>query len=229
MNKVFKHLSLAAAVSCATFAMQANAYEAGDWIVRAGVAHVAPDDSSDPLALNGGAISGSEVEVDSDTQLGLTVTYMINSDFGVELLAATPFTHDITADTGALGLGKVDAGETSHLPPTLSAVWYPMGSAGQIAPYVGAGINYTMFFEEDVSSDLEGVLGSADLELDDSIGLALQVGVDVQLNDNWQVNASLRWIDIDTDAEITAGANTITIDNVEIDPWVYQLNVGYKF
>lgn len=255
MKKVVSTLTLATAVSLAVGSHFAGAYEAGDIVVRAGVVTVAPDESSDGLvipalsgvgAYDGSALGGTSVEVDDDTQLGLTATYMLSPSLGVELLAATPFTHDITANLG--GLGKVDAGETTHLPPTLSVVWYPMGSAGKVSPYVGAGINYTIFFEEEVSSDLEaGLAGVADvvtgvsvglpspapldLELDDSIGLALQVGVDFQLNEQWHVNASVRWIDINTDAKITNSAlgTVITVDDVEIDPYVYQVNIGYKF
>ena len=253
--KTFKHLGLAAAISAALVSADVFAYEAGEIFIRTGAVTVAPDESSDGLAVpaldgvngfNGNAaLGGTGVEVDDNTQLGLTVNYMLSGSLGIELLAATPFTHDITADLG--GLGKVDAGETKHLPPTVSLVWYPMGSNGQISPYVGAGINYTVFFEEDVSADLEaGLAGVADavtgasvglpspvpleLELEDSFGLALQMGVDVALDEKWHLNASVRWIDINTEAEITSAlGSTITIDDIELDPLVYQINVGYKF
>ncbi len=254
MNKVFKQLSLAAAISTALVSVQAMAYEAGDWVVRAGVVTVSPDESSDGLnvpalagvgAYAGGDIPGTGVDIDDDTQLGLTVSYMYSSSWGVELLASTPFTHDVAADLGALG--KVDAVEATQLPPTLSVVWYPMGSAATVSPYVGAGINYTIFFDEQVTSDLEnglpgvadavtglpvGLTGPVDMDvkLKNSLGLALQAGVDVAINEQWHVNASVRWIDINTEAKITSAlGETITIDNIEIDPFVYQLNIGYKF
>ena len=230
-------------------ASSALAYEAGDIIVRAGLALVDPDESSDGIAvpvLDVGPIAGTGVEVGDDTQLGLTATYMLSSSLGVELLAATPFTHDITADLSAAGFGKVDVGETTHLPPTLSVVWYPYGTDFMVKPYIGAGVNYTIFFEEDVSSELEAAapavveaLGGPTLtgpvplglELDDSWGLAAQIGVDIAINDNWHINGAVRWIDIDTEAEISSALSdqTITVDNVEIDPFVYQLTVGYKF
>ena len=245
-------LALAAAMIVAPGAM---AYEAGDIIVRAGAANIDPDSSSSGLtipALDGvngfngqQEVAGTGVEVDDETQLGLTATYMFSSSLGVELLASTPFTHEITANLG--GLGKVDAGEGKHLPPTLSLVWYPLGSENTVSPYVGAGVNYTIFLEDSVSPDLEaGLSAVADavtgvsvglpspvplgLELDNSWGLAAQLGVDVALSEQWHVNASVRWIDIDTEAEITSGGATIiTVDDVEIDPLVYQLNIGFRF
>ena len=244
MNKVFKHLSVAAAVSAAVMSTQVSAYEAGDIIVRAGLVTVAPDESSDGVAIPGlgvPAIAGTAAEVDNDTQLGLTLTYMLNNKFGVELLAATPFSHDITANLDGYASGlSVAAGETKHLPPTLSVIYYPMAENGSaLQPYVGAGINYTIFFEDDAHADLEaltGVLASAtgpvplDLELKNSTGLALQVGADYALNEKWHVNASIRWIDIETKATFSSGGtDIIVVDNVQLDPWVYQLNVGYKF
>ena len=222
----------------------AMAFEAGQFFMRAGLANVAPGSSSDGIAipaLDIAPIPGTEAEADVDTQLGLTFNYMINSRLGIELLAATPFSHDITADLDGFQAGlKVDAGSVKQLPPTLSLNYYPMGGTGQkFQPYVGLGLNYTIFFEEDVDSDLEALTGNLagapgpvdlDLELDDSVGLAAQVGFDYFVNDNWYINAAVRYIDIETDATFESALDdTITVDNVAIDPMVYQFTFGYSF
>ena len=70
-----------------------------------------------------------------------------------------------------------------------------------------------------------GALAGTDLSLDDSWGLAGQVGVDYGLSEKWFLNAAVRYIDIDSDATLD-GAD---IGTVEIDPFVYQLQVGYRF
>jgi outer membrane protein len=201
----------------------AMAYEAGDIILRAGIASVQPDESSSDLNVNGGDLAGTGAGVDGDEQLGLTGTYMLTSKIGIGLLAATPFEHDITAN----GLG-VDAGDTKQLPPTLTLQYFPMESSSVFQPYVGIGVNYTAFFDEGVSSDLESAYGSGDLELDDSIGLAAQVGFDYAIDEHWLLNASVWYIDIDTEADFQFDAVRIQAD-VDIDPWVYMVGVGYKF
>jgi len=240
--------SLALATTMAVGVLSAGsvfAYEAGDIIVRAGAVTVAPDESSDGIAvpaLDIAPLAGTEAEVDDNTQLGITLTYMLSNKLGVELLAATPFSHDITANLDGFSSGlSVDAGDTKHLPPTLSLVYYPFADNGSaFQPYAGVGVNYTIFFEEGVSADLEALTGDLasaggpvplDLDLDDSFGLAVQLGADFALNENWHVNASIRWIDINTDAEFSNPdiGTVITVDDVEIDPWVYQVNIGYKF
>ena len=205
-----------------------QAHQKGDFIVRAGLANVSPDASSSALVLDGAEIGSSGADVDDNTQLGLTFTYMLSDNWAVDVLASTPFQHDISADTGALGLGEIDAGETKHLPPTVSLLYFPADASKKFQPYVGVGLNYTIFFEEDVDSELEGVLGPGSLELDDSFGVAVQAGFDYKISDQLFVNAGVFWIDIDTDAEFEFANNVIEAD-VEIDPLVYMLTVGWKF
>ena len=202
------------------------AYEAGDIILRAGVASVQPDESSSALELNGTALGGTSAGVDGDEQLGLTGTYMLTSNIGLGLLAATPFEHDIKAN----GLG-IDAGDTKQLPPTLTLQYFPMESSSTFQPYVGIGVNYTAFFDEGVDSALETALSESggDLELDDSIGLAAQIGFDYSVDEHWLLNATVWYIDIDTEADFKFDGGTRIKADVDIDPWVYMVGVGYKF
>jgi outer membrane protein len=218
---------LLAALLCAAVAIPAQAYEKGDWIFRVGATNVDPDTDSDKI----------DVDVDDDTQLGITATYMLTDIWAIELLAATPFEHDITVK----GV-PVDAGSTKQLPPTLTFMWYPMGGKqSKFQPFVGAGINYTYFWDEDTDSELEAALGvitepvtgstdpvPADLDLDDSWGVAARAGFDYLFNDKWGINASVWWIDIDTEATIKTELADVKFD-VEIDPWVYMIGVSYKF
>lgn len=197
-------------------ASTAMAYEQGDMIFRSGLTTVNPSSSGSALGL--------DLDVDDDTAIGITAVYMINANVGVELLASTPFEHDINVE----GTG-LQAGKTKHLPPTLSVQYFPLDSKSKFQPYVGLGINWTIFFDEEADSDLEGVLMSdASLHLDNSIGLAYQVGFDYAIDDKWMINASYWSIDIDTDASLTY-SGTKSQFGVEIDPNVLLIGVGYKF
>lgn len=208
----------------------ANAHEAGDILVRAGVARVSPDDSSGNLKLDGTKISGTKATVDGDTQLGLAVAYMLTNHFGLELLAATPFKHTVAVK----GLGPALDGklaDVKQLPPTLSLQYYPMETTSKFQPYVGVGLNYTMFFGSDLTSERKAE-GFSNLKLKNSVGLAGQIGADYMLTDHIMLNASVWYVDINTTA--TADGPTAlgvgrTKVNVDIDPWVYMVGVGYKF
>ena len=130
-------------------------------------------------------------------------------------------TQPLAALTDATGIsGKV--GETRHLPPTLSLQYHFMPD-NKWRPYVGAGLNYTIFFEEDTKGGLDGL----DLELDDSFGFSAQVGVDVDITENLYLNAEVRYMDIDTDVKL-GGADLPMGKTVEIDPWAIGLNIGFR-
>ena len=201
---------LAAAIAM-TGAAAANAYEAGDIMVKAGVIQVTPKDIN--LEALGGAV---EVDVQSDTQLGLTATYMVTPQVGVEVLAATPFKHKVEVN------GET-AGTTKHLPPTVSVQYYPMDSASAIQPYVGAGLNMTFFFDEDgiVEGNSGGPLG-------DSFGLSVSGGVNYQIDENLMANLAVWYIDINSKLDNADGLG-LDEDTVEIDPLVVMVGAGYKF
>lgn len=240
MSHSFKLGLLAAAML--TAAPLAQAYEAGDFIGRAGVATVDPDSSSNSLNSDAlGTLTGAKVSVGSDTQLGLTFTYMLTDQFAVGVLASTPFKHDIDGDGTVLG-GAGKLAETKHLPPTITMQFFPLPSSSKLQPYAGVGVNYTNFFEEKTTQTLTDTYASlapsaginrTDIELDDSFGLAAEIGMDYMITENIGVNAAIWWTDIDTEATINAYAggtkvDTSTID-VDIDPWVYMVGVSYKF
>ena len=160
----------------------------------------------------------------------LTVTYMVRENFGVELLAATPFTHDVNVN-GLDGLGVpsgANLGEITHLPPTLSALWYPMPAASKFQPYIGLGLNYTLIWDESLSGGAKDLLGASDLKLDDSFGFAARAGFDYQINERLSFNAGMWYIDIDTDAELNTALGKVDV-SVDVDPFVYGLGFGYRF
>lgn len=204
------------AAALALTAGTASALEQGDWLVRVGAAHVNPDASSDPLTT---VAANATLDVDSNTQLGITLGYMYTDNIGFGLLAATPFRHDIKGDGDIAALGKI--AETKQLPPTFT-VQYHFAPKSNVRPFVGAGVNYTTFFSEKTVG-----LGATDLKLDDSWGLAAEAGVDIDINDKWFVSGQVWYLDIDTDATLSGAINDSS--TVEIDPWVVMLSIGTTF
>jgi outer membrane protein len=211
-------------------------FEEGSWIVRAGASNVSPDVSSDQLKLNGSsqafinAVGPAELDVDDNTQLGLTVEYMFTPNWGMEVLAATPFEHTASG-TGALS--GLNVANVKHLPPSISAV-YHFSQGSVFRPYVGAGINYTYFFDENLTGAADSAfeslgLSGGDVNLDDSWGVALQLGGDYHISGNWWLNASVRWIQLGTTAEVTFDDGTRVSGDLDIDPFVYSLMVAYTF
>jgi outer membrane protein len=228
MNKSLLGASVLALALCTP--VIAEAHEAGDFIVRAGAARVVPTEDSGNLKLDGTKVAGTKATADNSTQLGLTFAYMLTDHVGLELLAATPFSHTL----GVKGLGPGLDGklaDVKQLPPTLSLQYYPMEASSKFQPYVGVGLNYTKFFDTDLAGDRKDQ-GFSNLKLKDSVGLAGQIGMDYMLTDKIMLNASVWYIDIDTKASVD-GPSALSVGktkvDVDIDPWVYMVGVGYKF
>lgn len=180
---------------------------AGDFMVRARVIGMLPDESADVTVL------GGSVNVDNDWVPEIDFTYFVTDNIALELIAATT-KHDVTHSSG-LGLGEVNL-----LPPTLTLQYHLMPKE-RLSPYVGAGVNYTIFYNEDAPG---GAVTSIDY--DNAFGFALQAGVDYAVADNWYLNVDVKKIFLSTDVSINGGAITADVD---LDPWVVGFGVGYRF
>lgn len=200
MKRMTKALVLSTAM--AALAAPALAQSQGDWTVGIGVGHVNPKS-------NNGTLAGAKATVDSDTRPTFTVEYFIRDNLGVELLAATPFKHDVK-------LGGAYAATVKHLPPTLS-LNYHFPTQSTFKPFIGAGINYTTFFDE------KSPLGK--ISLKDSWGIAAHAGVDYQISDAGALRFDVRWMDIDSDVTL----NGAKIGTAKIDPVVVGFSYIHRF
>lgn len=210
MNTILRRFSVSGmALATALSAGNVFAYGAGDLFTHFGIAKVSP--TSDNGHFGG---LDMDVDVDDDTGFAFTLGYRFLDKWGVELLAAEPFEHDIDLNGNELA-------STKHLPPTLTLQYYPLGGTqSRVQPYIGAGVNYTHFSDEDLD------VGS--LDLDDSWGAAGQLGVDLLIDDHWSMNAAAWYLDIDSDATAEVGGQSYDT-TVHIDPWVVMGGIGYRF
>jgi outer membrane protein len=158
-----------------------------------------------------GTLSALNVGVNNATVPELDLTYMIRDYLGVELILGTS-RHQLTSSVG--GLGGVNV-----LPPTL-LLQYHFNHAGRVRPYVGAGLNYTLFYNNGLHVGAQPVSIS-----NHSFGPALQAGVDVQVTKSFFVNADIKKIWMHTDASL----NGQPLGRVSIDPVVVGLGVGMRF
>ena len=213
MKKSLLVPALAIALSAA--AMPAFAQSKGDWTVGVGLHNVAPksnNGSLDATALGLGKLPPTEIG--DSIRPTFTFEYFIANNLGIEVLAAAPFEHDISIQ----GVGRV--GSTKHLPPVVS-LQYHFVNKSKVTPFVGLGVNYTTFFDENT----RGALAGTKLELDDSWGLAAHAGLDFALSERTALRVDARWADINSDVSV----NGIGVGEAEIDPMVYGAAIVVKF
>jgi outer membrane protein len=151
---------------------------------------------------------------------------MATDYIGFELVLATT-RHGLTGKTGTTGgIGKL--GSTWVLPPTLTAQYHFMPSA-KFRPYVGAGVNYTIFWNENASAGLETAVGPTNIHMDDSFGWAVQAGADIDLTPTIFLNLDIKYIDMNTNATLNTTAIGVQTVKVNINPIVAGIGLGFRF
>jgi outer membrane protein len=192
----------------------------GDVLVRLRGIVVAPTEKSGEVS----GIPGSRVGVTNSVMPEVDFTYMATDHIGTELILATT-KHDATGRGSLSGLGKIAS--TWALPPTLT-LQYHLNPKGKVRPYVGAGVNYTIFYSEKASDALKGALGPTKVRMSDSAGYALQAGVDVDLGRRTFLNLDVKYLDIDTTTQLITDAGASRV-RVSLDPIVIGAGVGMRF
>lgn len=206
MKTTLKKIALLSTVAVVGFAAPAMA-DAGDWQVRGRMIGV--------LANGDGIVQGTSfgTDVDNSWVPEVDVSYFLTDNIAAELIAATA-KHTISA--GAAGT----LGDAWILPPTLT-LQYHFTPDQKFSPYVGAGLNYSLFYGEDHKAPY------TDLEVDGGFGYALQAGFDYWLNDKWGINADVKYIDLDVDVHVNNSA--LNAFDVDLDPFIVGAGVSYKF
>jgi outer membrane protein len=223
------------AVSLFLTGAPAVALEQGDWLVRGRIINVHPNDDSGTVSTAAtGPIAGSGVTADGGFTLDIDITYMFTRHIGAELLLDLSSEHDVAPDgtlgatlATATGFTGGDLLTSRVLPPSL-LLQYHFLPASKIRPYLGAGVNFTLFFDEDTTSAANAA-GFSSVEMDESVGFALQAGADFELNKDWFMNVDVKYIDISTTASFKHTTLGRTKVDVDIDPFVFGIGVGRRF
>jgi outer membrane protein len=188
--------------------------EFNKWQVRFRLISVIPNESATIEAI------GGDVDISTEYVPELDFTYFFTEHWAAELILATT-KHDVKAVNTAVG--NINLGAVWLLPPTLTVQYHFTG--GDLIPYLGTGINYTIFYGVN-----DGPVADT-VDYDNAVGFALQGGLDYALGEKWFLNVDAKYILLNTDA--TVFANTVlgaTVGaDVNIDPLVIGFGVGMKF
>jgi outer membrane protein len=160
------------------------------------------------------SLPGADVKISTSVVPELDFTYFFTKNIAAELiLGTTPHTVKLASAGTKTTLGKVWL-----LPPTLNLQYhFPTKT---ISPYVGLGINYTIFYG--VKDD------AAKLGYKNNVGFSTQLGMDYNLNDKWFLNLDIKKLFLKTDVTLKGTTPTV-LKGVKIDPFVIGLGVGMKF
>lgn len=159
---------------------------------------------------------GGDVEIGKSFIPELDFTYYFTENIAAELILGTA-NHDVKAVNTALG--NVNLGDVWLLPPTLTLQYH--FNISDFKPYVGAGVNYTIFYNADPGAVV-------DVDYENGFGYALQLGFDYDLDDTWFLNVDAKYVGLSTDVSVNAGIATVPAE-VDINPLLIGFGVGMRF
>ena len=158
-----------------------------------------------------GALPKDAVKIEDKLIPEFDIEYRLDEQWALELVLTVPQEHEVKVSGTKIG-------DFKHLPPTLLLKYRP-GEYGGFRPYVGAGVNFTLIFDEDLA-------GGA-LKLDNySVGPAAQIGADYTINDRWSLNVDVKRMVLRADVKTAAGA---TVSKLDLDPWLLAVGVSRAF
>ncbi len=195
----------------------AQANSSGDlyskWSFRLRGIVVMPDEGADIESI------GGDVDISTSFVPEFDITYYFTKNWAAELILGTT-KHDVKAVHTAAG--EIDLGEVWLLPPTLSLQYHFNTTA--FKPYLGAGINYTIFYSVDEGPVVD------DMDYDNSLGFSCQAGLDYMISDKWFINIDIKKLFLQTDATVnaTTALGAIVGADVDINPWILGIGLGIR-
>jgi outer membrane protein len=188
-----------------------EAQEDNPWLVRLRGIGVVPDESSTISSIGGRATVGNSYVPELD------ITYFFNKNIAAEIILGVS-KHDIGAV--ATSAGSLNLGSVWLLPPTLNLQYHLLPDQ-VVRPYAGVGANATLFFKVKPGN-------ATKISYDTAVGLSLQGGVDIGLNENWALNIDAKKLFLSTTASIAALGTNVTAD-VDLHPLIIGAGLAHKF
>jgi len=182
------------------------------WQVRLRALGVITRDNGSVDGISGSGLSYSDTVVPE-----ADISYFFTDNISAELILGTTYAN-VRGEGSIAGLGEI--GKTWLLPPTLT-LQYHFTDFGAFQPYLGAGVNYTVFYNQSGKS-------ADSLDVKNTFGVALQAGFDYMFDEHWGANLDMKKIFLRPDFDATVGGANVS-GKAKLDPWLIGAGVTYRF
>ncbi len=197
--------------------------ELSPWMIRVRALGVIPESGATVNTVDfygvQSHIPGSSLSYSDSIVPELDISYFFTENLAAELVLGTTKS-TITAEQSIAGLGEV--GTTWILPPTLM-LQYHFNNMGAFKPYVGVGVNYTIFYNQDATWPHQ------DLSVNNAWGVALQVGFDWMFDRHWGINFDVKKLYLEPDFDVVANGALPVTGTAQLNPWLVATGVTYRF
>ena len=187
---------------------------------------VAPDGKIQDIKLDRiGLPAGTQTKANDNVIPTVAIEYFLSNNLSVETIAGVT-QHDVDGRGPLAGAGLVS---NAKIVPATLTLKYHFGKTGGIRPYVGAGPSYFIFIDEKPGATARA-LGATSQKINDTVGFAMQAGVDVPVNDKGLfVSLDAKRYIMRPLASWSAGGVEVLRTRHRLDPWVVSAGVGFRF
>ncbi|OKO86327.1 OmpW family outer membrane protein [Bradyrhizobium sp. AS23.2] len=197
------------------------------WMIRLRVLGVVPDVGGTSVNVAGVPLLSSPhsaLSISDQVIPELDISYFFTRNIAAELILGVTTHHIIGTGT----LNGLDIGKASLLPPTLT-LQYHFTDFGAFKPYVGAGINYTVFFNQSAANTPFAGLVVTDLRISNQVAPAVQFGFDYMLDPHWGLNFDVKKLWLRPSYSALANNTIPVFGHANMDPWLVSGGIAYKF
>ncbi|MFG1307030.1 OmpW family outer membrane protein [Xanthobacter autotrophicus] len=187
------------------------------WYIHVGAMGVIFDEGAS-ITLGGTPVPGVSATADDNFTVGFEVGYRFTPNIAVSFTAGFP---PSTTLTGTGPLAGIDLGRVTYGPAVLSAHYHFTNFGPLFQPYLGAGVNYTLVWNEKDRA-------VRDLKVDNAFGFVLQAGIESDISEHWGSFVDVKKIFLTTDATGLVGGVPATAD-IDLNPWILMGGVTYRF
>lgn len=197
-------------------ATSAAAQDSG-WYLHVGPGQLAPDESA-TIQAGGAPFPGADVSIDSSITAAVEIGRFFTPNIAGSLIVGLPPTEDVNGAGTLAAAGKL--GELQYGPGALTA-HYHFNREGRFQPYIGGGVALMVVFKDDDGA-------ATNLEVDNAVGPAVQVGADLMFNDRFGAFVDYKKAFFDTESSGNLGAIPFTAD-IQVDPSFLHTGLSVRF
>jgi outer membrane protein len=214
-------LAIAAAATLAPIASQAQSAAENPWMVRVRAVYVDWQNGQANGSSTAAGVQTNNINAQNQWLPEFDVSYFFTKNIAAELVLSYPQPVNINSNLTSGPTGTINA-----LPPSL-LLQYHFTELGALKPYVGAGVNYTIFGNRNNFS-FSGVSNTLTVG-QSSFGFVGQIGADYMIDKNWGVNVDLKYATMST---TVTGQNAVAgqdLGKLTLNPLMPAIGVTYKF
>lgn len=184
-------------------------------------------------------------EIEEDSGWNVSGVWRPLPYLGLELLYTDSADHSLLLKNFRAypGQDNIHFGRFTTSSANLFVNWYMMDLECLGQPYIGIGVNYSDFYDDDVYPEFKNYLinsgmsnGRAYFGMRHSWGASAQLGIDWRLGRgltrSWLINAAVMYTDANSDGIVTfqtpEGYDRL-YSNFETNPWTVNLGITYEF